>query len=103
MCNAAQSIPNPTITPLSVYTTIVLRESRRGGATPLAQIRSDGERTYQLWAGPAGLADATRDSLVRKMLSFSKKVENHIGAIWYFVHQDNASRPLWMETPECAT
>lgn len=24
--------------------------------------------------------------LVRKALSFSKKVENHIGAIWYFVH-----------------
>ena len=24
--------------------------------------------------------------LVRKTLSFSKKLENHIGAIWYFVH-----------------
>jgi IS1 family transposase len=29
--------------------------------------------------------------LVRKTLSFSKKRENHIGAIWYFVHHDNAS------------
>jgi IS1 family transposase len=29
--------------------------------------------------------------LVRKTLSFSKKVENHIGAIWYFVHHYNAS------------
>jgi IS1 family transposase len=29
--------------------------------------------------------------LVRKALSFSKKVENHIGAIWYFVHHYNAS------------
>ena len=29
--------------------------------------------------------------LVRKTLSFSKKIENHIGAIWYFVHHYNAS------------
>lgn len=29
--------------------------------------------------------------LVRKALSFSKKIENHIGAIWYFVHAYNAS------------
>jgi insertion element IS1 protein InsB len=30
--------------------------------------------------------------LVRKTLSFSKKLENHIGAIWYFVHHYNTSR-----------
>ena len=29
--------------------------------------------------------------LVRKTLSFSKKIENHIGAIWYFVHHHNSS------------
>jgi len=29
--------------------------------------------------------------LVRKILSFSKSVENHIGAIWYFVHAYNKS------------
>ena len=29
--------------------------------------------------------------LVRKTLSFSKKIENHIGAIWYFIHHYNAS------------
>jgi insertion element IS1 protein InsB len=29
--------------------------------------------------------------LVRKTLSFSKKVENHIGAIWFFVHHYNQS------------
>jgi len=29
--------------------------------------------------------------LVRKTLSFSKSLENHIGAIWYFVHYCNAS------------
>ena len=29
--------------------------------------------------------------LVSKTLSFSKKLENHIGAIWYFVHHYNAS------------
>ena len=29
--------------------------------------------------------------LVRKTLSFSKKLENHIGAIWMFVHHYNAS------------
>ena len=28
--------------------------------------------------------------LVRKSLSFSKKVENHIGAIWYFIHHYNS-------------
>jgi IS1 family transposase len=27
--------------------------------------------------------------LVRKTLSFSKKIENHIGAIWIFIHQYN--------------
>ena len=32
--------------------------------------------------------------LVRKTLSFSKKLENHIGAIWYFIHHYNASLPL---------
>jgi IS1 family transposase len=29
--------------------------------------------------------------LVRNTLSFSKKLSNHIGAIWYFVHHYNAS------------
>ncbi len=29
--------------------------------------------------------------LVRKTLSFSKKLHNHIGAIWYFVHNYNLS------------
>lgn len=28
--------------------------------------------------------------LVRKTLSFSKKVANHIGAIWYYIHDHNA-------------
>ena len=32
--------------------------------------------------------------LVRKTLSFSKKLENHIGAIWLFVHHYNASLHL---------
>jgi len=27
--------------------------------------------------------------LVRKTLSFSKKLENHIGAIWNFIHEYN--------------
>ena len=31
--------------------------------------------------------------LVRKTLSFSKKLDNHIGAIWYFIHHHNASLP----------
>ena len=30
--------------------------------------------------------------LVRKSLSFSKKIENHIGAIWYFIGDYN--RPI---------
>jgi insertion element IS1 protein InsB len=29
--------------------------------------------------------------LGRKVLSFSKKLSNHIGAIWYFIHHYNAS------------
>ncbi|MEA5567316.1 IS1 family transposase, partial [Anabaena sp. UHCC 0399] len=29
--------------------------------------------------------------LVPKTLSFSKSLENHIGAIWYFIHYYNAS------------
>ena len=29
--------------------------------------------------------------LVRKTLSFSKSLDNHIGAVWYFVHHYNAS------------
>jgi len=29
--------------------------------------------------------------LLRKTLSFSKSLENHIGAIWYFIHDYNAS------------
>ena len=32
--------------------------------------------------------------LVRKALSFSKKLNNHIGAIWYFIHHYNASLPV---------
>lgn len=34
--------------------------------------------------GPKGLHG-------RKTLSFSKSLENHIGAIWYFIHNYNAS------------
>ena len=30
--------------------------------------------------------------LVRKTLSFSKKLANHIGALWYFIHDYNARR-----------
>jgi insertion element IS1 protein InsB len=29
--------------------------------------------------------------LVRDTLSFSKKLDNHIGAIWYFIHSYNSS------------
>ena len=32
--------------------------------------------------------------LVRSTLSFSKKLENHVGAIWFFVHHYNASLNL---------
>ena len=32
--------------------------------------------------------------LVRKALSFSKKLENHIGAIWNFIHHYNATCPV---------
>ncbi len=36
----------------------------------------------------------TVSRLVRKTLSFSKSLENHIGAIWHFVHYYNASLHL---------
>ena len=32
--------------------------------------------------------------LVRKTLSFSKKLDNHIAAIWLFIHHYNQSLPL---------
>jgi IS1 family transposase len=32
--------------------------------------------------------------LVRKTLSFSKKLDNHIGAIWYFIYHYNQSKAL---------
>jgi IS1 family transposase len=32
--------------------------------------------------------------LVRKSLSFSKKIENHMGAIWMFIHHYNSSLSL---------
>jgi insertion element IS1 protein InsB len=32
--------------------------------------------------------------LVRRTLSLSKKLENHIGAIWLFIHHYNASLPV---------
>jgi insertion element IS1 protein InsB len=32
--------------------------------------------------------------LVRRTLSFSKKLANHIGAIWYFVHDYNAQQRM---------
>ena len=32
--------------------------------------------------------------LVRRTLSFSKKLVNHVGAIWLFVHHYNASLHL---------
>jgi IS1 family transposase len=37
--------------------------------------------------------------LVRKTLSFSKNLDNHIGAIWNFIHYYNASFPLATSFP----
>jgi len=40
--------------------------------------------------------------LVRKTLSFSKKVENHIGAIWNFVHHYNSKiAPKLVKSTTC--
>ena len=40
--------------------------------------------------------------LVRKTLSFSKKFENHIGAVWNFVHHYNAvMAPEIVKTTTC--
>jgi hypothetical protein len=35
--------------------------------------------------------NTTVSRLVRDTLSFSKKLDNHIGAIWYFIHSYNSS------------
>lgn len=37
--------------------------------------------------------------LVRKTLSFSKKLDNHVGAIWNFIHHYNASLPVNSSCP----
>ena len=36
--------------------------------------------------------------LVRKTLSFSKKMENHIGAVWYYIHDHNRRMRLAMSS-----
>ena len=41
-----------------------------------------------------GTLRARISRLVRKSLAFSKKVENHIGALWDFIHHYNASLQL---------
>jgi len=40
--------------------------------------------------------------LVRRTLSFSKKLSNHIGAIWYFIHDYNASVLAKLAITTCA-
>jgi IS1 family transposase len=37
--------------------------------------------------------------LVRKALSFSKKLANHVGAIWYFIHEYNRHRLAQLDLP----
>ena len=60
-------------------------------------------RHYQVGKGEPGTQRIERfnntlrqrcSRLVRKTLSFSKKLENHIGAIWNFIHHYNASLPV---------
>lgn len=41
-----------------------------------------------------GTLRARISRLVRKSLAFSKKVENHMGALWDFIHHYNASLQL---------
>jgi IS1 family transposase len=43
------------------------------------------------WEAYACVLPSKRHRPVGKALSFSKKVENHIGAIWYFIHHYHAS------------
>jgi hypothetical protein len=57
--------------------------------TPSARRQS--ERTDQSHRAAEQHAAAAHQSPGAKALSFSKKVENHIGAIWYFIHHYNAS------------
>ncbi len=46
-------------------------------------------------ASPIG----ARECSPRQTLSFSKKLENHISAIWYFIHHYNASLPMHSSFP----
>jgi len=39
---------------------------------------------------------------VRKTLSFSKKLANHIGAVWYFIHDYNAQQRTKLNTTTSA-
>src|SRR5690349_5784150 len=39
--------------------------------------------------------------LVRQTLSFSKKTANHIGAIWYYIHDHNTRRRVKLSITTC--
>ena len=44
-------------------------------------------------------ANRARECSPRQALLFSKKLENHISAIWYFINHYNASFPMHLSFP----
>jgi hypothetical protein len=71
---------------------ITLGELYRGGIAKFCR----GQRALKHYS-PLKLDLTAAQNLwgaIRKTLSFSKSLENHIGAIWYFIHHYNASLPL---------
>lgn len=85
-----QSIDNVP-SAIAIFGRLMVPSYRANGIEPWAKkaakptISSDSTARY---------AKESLDWLVRKTLSFSKKLDNHVGAIWYFIHHYNVSLPV---------
>ena len=69
------------------------------GVLPTRRYRAVGKQTgkiYKIERFNATLRQRV-SRFVRKTLSFSKKLENYMGAIRYFVHHDNQTLPVAAE------
>ena len=51
-----------------------------------------GEKEMGLTANVERFFGTLRQRCARKTLSFSRKMENHVGALWYFIRQYNLCR-----------
>jgi insertion element IS1 protein InsB len=83
-----------TVLPSKIYQAVGKAKQRGLGDFPY-------ERLFQEETGKTSYIERFNNTLkqrvsrlVRKTLSFSKSLENHVGDIWYFVNYYNASLPL---------